>query len=174
MAERSMRWTPSWGLLPLRVAVGLVFVVHGGQKLFVWGLNGTTANMTHMGIPLPGLAAIVVALVELGGGLAFLAGYLARPAGILLACDMAVAILKVKLGGGFFAPRGFEFEMVLLAGALTVALLGPGGFSLAEARRTRAEEARFAEARGAGEAEAEAYAEPVGDANADAGGAPGS
>lgn len=129
---------PSWGLVPLRVALGLVFVVHGGQKLFVWGLAGTSTAMSHMGIPLPGVAATVVALVELGGGLAVLVGYLARPAGILLACDMAVAIAKVKLAGGFFAPRGFEYELVLLAGALSVALMGPGGLSLAEARRARA------------------------------------
>jgi uncharacterized membrane protein YphA (DoxX/SURF4 family) len=80
--------SPALGLLPLRVVIALVFLMHGGQKLFVIGIAGTT--------------------------------------GLLLVCDMAVAILAVKLHGGFFAPAGFEFELTLLAGALTLALLAPG------------------------------------------------
>ncbi len=34
-----------WGMLPLRIAVGLVFLMHGGQKFFVFGLAGTTDIM---------------------------------------------------------------------------------------------------------------------------------
>jgi len=119
-----------WGLVPLRVAVGTVFLMHGGQKLFVWGLAGTTEAMATMGIPLPQVAAIVVTAVEFLGGLAILLGFFARWAGLLLAIDMAVAILAVRLNGGFFAPRGFEFEFTLLGAALTLAALGSGGVSL--------------------------------------------
>jgi putative oxidoreductase len=82
--------------------------------------------MQGMGIPLPQAAAIVVTAVEFGGGLAILAGGFTRWAALLLAGDMAVAILAVKLRGGFFAPAGFELELTLLAGALTLALLAPG------------------------------------------------
>jgi putative oxidoreductase len=82
--------------------------------------------MHGMGIPLPHLAAIVVTAVELLSGLAILAGVFTRWAALLLVADMAVAILAVKLHGGFFAPAGFEFELTLLAGALTLALLAPG------------------------------------------------
>lgn len=128
-----------WGLVPLRVVVGVVFLMHGGQKLFVYGLSGVTGAMGHMGIPLPALAAPVVTFVELLGGLAILAGLFTRWAGLLLAIDMTVAILKVRLAGGFFAPNGFEFELTLLAAALTLAAMGAGGVSVdrdLERRRT--------------------------------------
>jgi len=117
-----------WGMLPLRVVVGLVFVMHGGQKLFVWGLSGTTGGMTQMGIPLPGLAAVVVTFVEILGGLAIITGLFTRWAGALLAIDMTVAILKVRLGAGFIG--GYELELTLLGAALTLAAVGPGGVSV--------------------------------------------
>lgn len=119
-----------WGMLPLRVVVGLVFLMHGGQKLFVYGLSGAAGAMTQMGIPLPGLAAVVVTFVELLGGLAIITGLFTRWAGVLLAIDMTVAILKVRIGGGFFAPSGFEFELTLLGAALTLAAVGAGGVSV--------------------------------------------
>jgi putative oxidoreductase len=119
-----------WGMLPLRIVVALVFLMHGGTKLFVYGLSGTAGAMTQMGIPLPGLAAVVVTFVELLGGLAILTGCFTRWAGVLLAIDMAVAILQVRLGGGFFAPNGFEFELTLLGAALTLAAVGAGGVSV--------------------------------------------
>ncbi|HEV8454021.1 MAG TPA: DoxX family protein [Gemmatimonadales bacterium] len=116
----------AWGLFPLRIVVGTVFLMHGGQKLFVFGLAGTTAAMTQMGIPLPAVSAVLVMAVELLGGAAILAGMGTRWAALLLTGDMAVAILAVRLPGGFFAPRGFEFEFTLLGALLTLALLGPG------------------------------------------------
>lgn len=117
-----------WGMVPLRIVVAAVFLMHGGQKLFVWGLSGTTGGMTQMGIPLPGLAAVVVTFVELLGGLAILTGFLTRWAGVLLAIDMAVAILKVRLGAGFLG--GYELELLLLGAALTLAAVGAGGVSI--------------------------------------------
>ncbi len=116
----------AWGLFPLRAVVGVVFLMHGAQKLFVYGIEGTTNAMTQMGIPLPAVSAVVVALVELLGGAALLTGLWARWAALLLAGDMVVAIVAVRLRGGFFAPTGVEFELTLLGAALTLALLGPG------------------------------------------------
>lgn len=37
--------SPDLGMVPLRVIVGLVFLMHGYQKLFVFGLDGTTNFM---------------------------------------------------------------------------------------------------------------------------------
>lgn len=118
------------GLLPLRAVIGLVFLMHGYQKLFVMGLDGVTGFMTQVGVPMPGISAVVVTIAELAGGVAILLGLFARLAAAALAFDMLVAILAVRLGGGFFAPRGLEFELTLLGGALTLALMGAGGVSL--------------------------------------------
>jgi len=107
-----------------------VFIMHGGMKLFSFGIGGTTAFMHQLGIPLPAVAAVVVTAVELLGGVALILGLFTRWAGLLLTIDMLVAILKVRLHGGFFAPNGFEFEMTLMGAALTFALLGAGAVSL--------------------------------------------
>jgi len=119
-----------WGLVFLRVAVGLVFLAHGAQKLFVFGVAGTADIMGKLGIPLPTLAAIVVIAAELLGVLAILFGVYARWAGVVLAIEMLVAIPVARLAGGFFAPYGFEFEFTLLAACLTFAAMGSGGISL--------------------------------------------
>lgn len=119
-----------WGLVPLRVVVGLVFLMHGAQKLFVFGLAGTADIMGKLGIPLPTLAAGIVIAAELLGGLAIISGLYARWAGAVLAIEMLVAIPVARLAGGFFAPYGFEFEFTLLGACLTFAALGSGGMSL--------------------------------------------
>jgi putative oxidoreductase len=119
-----------WGLVPLRVVVGVVFLMHGAQKLFVFGLAGTADIMGKLGIPLSTLAAAIVIAAELLGGLAIIAGLFTRWAGAVLAIEMLVAIPVARLKGGFFAPYGFEFEFTLLGACLTFAALGSGGASL--------------------------------------------
>jgi len=119
-------------MLPLRIVVGLVFLMHGGQKLFVFGVAGTADIMGKLGLPLPVLCAAIVIVVELLGGLGILLGAFARLAGALLAFEMVVAIIVARLHGGFFAPYGYEFELTLLGASLTFALIGPGQMSLEE------------------------------------------
>ena len=75
-----------WGMLPLRIVVGLVFMMHGGQKLFVFGLGGTADIMGKLGLPLPSLAAAIVIVVELLGGLAIVFGAFTRLAGAETKC----------------------------------------------------------------------------------------
>ncbi len=130
--KRSGARFAKWGMLPLRIVVGLVFLMHGGQKLFVFGLGGTADIMGKLGVPLPLMAASLVIAVELLGGLAILLGVFARLAGALLAFEMVVAILVARLAGGFFAPYGYEFELTLLGPCLTFASSGPGLMSLEE------------------------------------------
>jgi putative oxidoreductase len=120
----------SWGLMPLRLAVGAVFLAHGGQKLFVFGLAGTADIMSKIGIPLATVAAAVVITVECLGGVAIVAGLMTRWAAALLAIDMTVAILAARIQGGFFTPYGYEFEMTLLGACITLALVGAGGVSV--------------------------------------------
>lgn len=126
---------PGWAPLPLRVVVGLVFVVHGGQKLFAFGLAGTAGFLGSLGIPLPTVAAVALIAVELLGGLALLVGAFTRVAALLLAADMLGAALLVHLPKGFFLPDGVEFVLTLLGGTLTLAGTGPGMLSVDGVRR---------------------------------------
>ena len=135
MTGATDRTSVGWGILPIRLVIGLVFAMHGGQKLFVYGAAGTATAMSHMGIPLPVIAAWVAIIVEFIGGLAIFFGVWARWPAWLLAVEMLIVILFVKLHGGFFTPRGIELELTLLAGAVTIALLGTGPASLASGDR---------------------------------------
>lgn len=121
----------SLGLLVLRVVVGAVFAAHGAQKIFEFTIPGTIGSFADMGIPLPELAAPVVAFVELIGGILLILGFLTRPVGILLAVDMAVALVAVHLPAGLWVGEGgYEFVAVLGVAALALALTGAGRFSL--------------------------------------------
>lgn len=119
-----------WGLVPVRAAVGLVFLMHGYQKIFVFGIGGTGDILRFVGIPFASLFAVVLMIAEFGGGIAILTGVFARWAAAALAFEMVIAILTARIKGGFFTPTGFEFEMVLLGACLTIAALGSGPISL--------------------------------------------
>jgi putative oxidoreductase len=121
-----------WGMLPLRIVVGFVFLMHGGQKLFIFGLAGTADIMGKLGLPLPLICAAIVIALELLGGLAILLGVFTRLVGAVLAFEMLIAILVARVAGGFFAPYGYEFELTLLGATLTFAFNGPGRMSLEE------------------------------------------
>lgn len=138
MGERAVAASGGWGLLPLRVVVGLVFAMHGGQKLFVVGAAGVAGFLGQVGVPAPGLAAWVVIAVEFLGGILLLLGLLTRPVALLLAADMLGAILFVHGRAGFFLPRGYEFVLTLLAASLTLLWSGPGAASVDGARARRA------------------------------------
>jgi putative oxidoreductase len=122
--------TQELGIAILRIVVGIVFLAHGAQKLFVVGLGGVSHMFGGMGIPLPQVSGVVVTLLEFGGGIALILGVAARWTAALLAVEMAVAAGKVHLHGGFFAPRGYEFPLTLLAACVAVALAGPGSPAL--------------------------------------------
>jgi putative oxidoreductase len=118
------------GLTVLRVVTGIVFFMHGWTKVFVWGFEGTTAGFAQMGIPLAGIAGPMVGLLELLGGLALIIGLGTRWISVPLAITMVVAILKVHLGAGFFAPNGYEFPLMLLAGTVGLTLSGGGALAV--------------------------------------------
>jgi putative oxidoreductase len=118
------------GITILRVGTGAIFAAHGAQKLFVYGFAGVTGAFQGMGVPLPGITGPLTGLVEFFAGLALVVGLLTRLAGFGLAITMLGAISLVHLSAGFFAPKGFEFPLALLAAVVSLAFTGAGRYSI--------------------------------------------
>jgi putative oxidoreductase len=128
----------AWGMIPLRAVVALVFLMHGGQKVFDFGVHGVADMLGKLGFPMTTLFAVLLMVIECAGGIAILLGFMTRFAGVVLAVEMLIAIYVARLGGGFFTPYGFEFELTLLGACVTFALAGAGGISVDAMMRKKA------------------------------------
>lgn len=116
------------GLLVLRAVLGMTMAAHGTQKLFGWfsggGLDGTAAFFSSVGYPFGQVMAVVCGLAEGVGGLALAVGLLTPLAGAAVFGTMLNALAVTW--GGFFAPDGVEYALLLTAGAAALTLTGPG------------------------------------------------
>ena len=116
----------------LRLLVGVTFLIHGLPKLQT--LDRFAGMVGGMGFPLPGLLALLVAALEVGGGLLLIVGLATRWVSLLLIVEMIVTTVLVKLPRvGFVAPpnmgAGAEFDLLLLASLLILLAYGPGHLS---------------------------------------------
>ena len=123
------------GLLILRVVIGLIIVGHGLQKLLGWwggpGMTGWVGAMNRMRIRPPVVWAWISMLSEVLGGVALVLGILTPLPSLAIAGSMLVAIALVHWPRGFWATKGgYEFNLSILAGIATIALTGPGAWSL--------------------------------------------
>ncbi len=115
-----------WGILILRVVVGLIFVGHGWPK--IKDLKTTASNFEGMGFKPGKLWGTLVALLEFLGGIALIVGFFTQIVALLFAIEFAVILLTVKRKSGFVG--GYEFELLLFAAVLLLTLIGGGAWSV--------------------------------------------
>lgn len=128
---RGMETIADAAILLARVGIGVIFVAHGWQKFFTLGLTAVGEQFAGLGVPQPHITAAVVAGVELVAGIALIAGILTPLAGVLLGVDMAGALYFVHATNGpFIAQNGWELVVALGVGALLIAAVGAGRFSV--------------------------------------------
>lgn len=135
LIQRLIATDTGWGQLALRVPVGIIFTAHGAQKLFGWfggyGLEGTAQWLASIGLEPGYLMALLAGSAEFFGGLALIVGLLVRPAAVVLAVTMLVAIFTVHIGNGLFmSNNGYEFGLALLAVSVSLIFSGAGRASL--------------------------------------------
>lgn len=124
----------SWAPLAIRIPLGIILMAHGAQKLFGWfggyGLEGTGQWLASVGFEPGYLMALLAGSAEFFGGLALILGLLTRPAAIVTAFTMLMA-MTVHIGNGLFVSNnGYEFALMLLAASVSLAISGAGKLSV--------------------------------------------
>ena len=131
MFRKLIATTPTWITVPLRLALGLIFIAHGAQKVF-GAFNGPgLARWMTFPTPLsfmrpPWFWLGAAALAELLGGIFVLTGLLTRVGAFLILCVMLTAMLGVHWKNGFFLPGGIEYTIALLGICLALLIAGGG------------------------------------------------
>jgi putative oxidoreductase len=115
-------------LLILRLGLGIIFIYHGWPKL-ITHTHETLQAFPHMGFP--SYFAYIAGIVELFGGALLIVGLFTRIAALLIAGEMAIAILRVHLPqGGIMAVGNYQFPLACAVGAFALVALGAGAISL--------------------------------------------
>ncbi|MCX5922185.1 MAG: DoxX family protein [Candidatus Dependentiae bacterium] len=122
-----------WAILIIRLILGSVFILHGGQKMFGWlggsGLQGWLGYMASLQIPT--LIAYLPPFIEFFGGLCILLGIAAEVGAFGLLAVMLVGIYLVHWDKGYFSQNGgYEYALNLALLCLAIILAGSGPLSL--------------------------------------------
>jgi len=119
--------------LILRLILGVIFIGHGWGKLFGEGNPAGFAGwLGSMGLEPSYLLAVAAGLAETLGGALLIAGLFTRAAASSLVIVMLVAIGFVHLDAGMFGKGGYEFQLLLLAGVISLLIQGAGKYSADE------------------------------------------
>jgi len=134
MVDHAFEPFAPFGILLLRLTLGIAFWPHGWQKLK--GPAGFAGFLRQLKVPAPLSAAWVVALLESVGAVLLILGLATRLVAIGLAVDMLVAIVRVRIGlaKAPFAStpqtQGWEYEFVLMGSSLALVFTGAGRLSI--------------------------------------------
>jgi putative oxidoreductase len=119
----------NWMILLSRVLMAAIFV-HGGIGKAL-SPSETMARFARLHLPIPGAAYAVALLVEIGVGLAFLIGWKARTAALILATWCIATALAAHSN---LDDRGqmlhFMKNLCMAGGFLQVVAYGAGRFSV--------------------------------------------
>ncbi|WP_018754894.1 DoxX family protein [Paenibacillus terrigena] len=123
------------GILIIRLVIGLLFIGHGAQKLFGMfgghGLRGTAGWLESIGMKPGMLMALMAGGGELVGGLLFASGVWLTIGAALIVITMLVSIITVHGKNGLWITAGgYEYNLVLIAVAVGIALIGGGQYTL--------------------------------------------
>lgn len=125
------RYTP-YALAVLRIVTALIFMEHGTQKLF-----GFPAP-PQSGLPPAFSLFWIGAIIEFGGGILILLGFMTRPVAFLLAGEMAVAYWAFHAPRNFYpALNGGDAAILYCFIFLLLVVTGPGAWSIDGARSGR-------------------------------------
>jgi putative oxidoreductase len=119
------------GKLVLRVVLAVLLLFHGVSKL-IGGVGFITGMLEKAG--LPGAFGYLVYIGEVVAPLMILFGVFTRPAALVVAVNMIVALLLVHTSQFFTLNEtggwALELQGMYLGGAIVVALFGAGRYSL--------------------------------------------
>ncbi|HEV8367451.1 MAG TPA: DoxX family protein [Pyrinomonadaceae bacterium] len=139
MFRKLIATSPTLITIPLRLALAIVMIAHGGQKVLgLWGGPGfkafTSGNTPFGFMRPPWLWLGAAALSEFMGGIFVGLGFLTRVGAFFIACTMLTAVAGVHWPNGLFsANRGYEYPMTILAIALALLIAGGGQASVDKA-----------------------------------------
>jgi putative oxidoreductase len=135
--------TDGWALLPLRLVIGVGFLLHGLAK---WNRGPAAFGrlLGYLGVPMPFATAWMVTSLEIAGGLLLIVGFLVTIVSVPLAVSMLVAMCTIHVHYGFssvntigltatgpvFGPPGYEINLLYLAGLWVLAVTAPTRWSL--------------------------------------------
>jgi putative oxidoreductase len=110
----------------LRLVLGIIFIVHGYPKLFTQ-FSETVQFFDSYGIRPAKVWVFLVGVGEFFGGILLILGLLTQAVALLIVIRTLIAIWKVKFSQGFL--DGYEFDVAIIAMALSLLVLGPGAFA---------------------------------------------
>lgn len=121
------------GLFILRVGIGICFIAHGWPKISnPEGWKGLGSAIGALGFTVPDAIAkglgFLAALSEFGGGICLILGFLFRPACILMAGTMGVALTMHLKSGDPFLKYSHALESLILF--VSLIFIGPGKISI--------------------------------------------